>query len=182
MPCVRRSYLRNGRRGIAFAAPVMCEDGRTMTVTTQLLIERGDALEMLARLLEAEWPGWYNPRGASARTDLSERMRRDGLPLGIVALDDAIAIGTCALTATSGGLVTERSPWLGGLVVARDWRRRGVGQFLLQRGRAEARRLGYTHLHALTASADALFVSGGWRLLETTLVGTDEHRVYIARC
>ena len=40
----------------------------------------------LAALFESEWPDWYNARGASARTDLSERMRRDGLPLGIVAL------------------------------------------------------------------------------------------------
>ena len=103
-------------------------------------------MEPLVALMEGEWPDWYNPRGASARADLSERAQRNGLPLGLVALDDGMAVGTCALTMSSGGLVTERSPWLGGLLVHPAYRRRGIGGQLLERARSEARRFGYKTL------------------------------------
>ena len=149
-----------------------------MTVTTMLLVEADDAITPLSALMEREWSGWYNPHGASARADLSERCQRDRLPLGIVAYAEGALAGTCALTASSGGLVTERSPWLGGLLVDPAFRRRGVGRALLQRALAEARRLGYGRLFALTAHADALFVQAGWRLVETTQVSGETHRIY----
>lgn len=151
-----------------------------MPITTGLLIDHGEAVTPLAELLEDEWPDWYNPRGASARADLAERMARDRLPLGIVAFVDGAVAGTCALASRSGGLVTERSPWLGGLVVAPAYRNRGVGSALLARTRAEARRLGYERVYALTATADALFSRAGWRLVDTVLVGKDPHAVFVA--
>jgi predicted N-acetyltransferase YhbS len=149
-----------------------------MALRTALLIDHPETVEPLAALFEQEWPDWYNPHGASARSDLSERARRDGLPLGIVALDGGTVVGTCALTASSGGLVTERSPWLGGLLVMPQQRRQGVATALLGRGRAEADRLGYRRLHALTAEADALFRREGWREIDAILLGGHAHRIY----
>ncbi|WP_052726381.1 GNAT family N-acetyltransferase [Devosia epidermidihirudinis] len=151
-----------------------------MTITTALLIDHPDAIEGLTALLDATWPDWYNPRGASARTDLSERMRRDGLPLGIVALGDGNIVGTCALTATSGGMVTERSPWLSGLVVAPKWRRHGVATALLGRARTEARRLGQKRVYALTASADPLLAREGWAVSDVLLMSGEPHRIFMA--
>ena len=130
-------------------------------ITTGLLIDHDAVLSELVDLFETEWADWYNPRGASARADLSERLERNRLPLGIVAFADGALAGTCALTISSGGL-TERSPWLGGLLVEPKLRRRGVGLALLERARLEAKRLGFTRLHALTAEARALFERAGW--------------------
>lgn len=150
-----------------------------MTIETALLIDHGETVTPLVDLLEASWPEWYNPRGASARADLAERMAREHMPLGIVAFVDGVLAGTCALAAKSGGLVTERGPWLGGLVVAPDFRGRGVGAALLARTLVEAQRLGHERVYALTASAQSLFVREGWRLVETTHVGGELHAVFV---
>lgn len=151
-----------------------------MMITTGLLIDHEGGLSELVDLMEAEWPEWYNPRGASARADLSERMERHRLPLGIVGLADGRMAGTCAVTAGSGGLVTERSPWVGGLLVDPALRRRGVGRALLARARLEARRLGHARLHALTAEARELFEQDGWRLVETASLNGVAHGIYVA--
>jgi len=149
-----------------------------MTIETALLIDHRDAIAALTALLEAEWPDWYNARGASTRADLSERMRRDGLPLGIIAIRDADVVGTCALTASSGGLVTERSPWLGGLVVDPRARRQGVASALLARAKVEARRLGYERLHALTAEAVPLFEQQRWTTAEVVQLSGKKHWIF----
>jgi predicted N-acetyltransferase YhbS len=149
-----------------------------MAVATHLLIERPDVVEPLVGLLETEWPDWYNWRGASARAELSERIRRDGLPLGIVAFEGGELAGTCALTASSGGLVTERSPWLGGLVVMPQMRRRGIAAALLGRARAEARRLGHTRIYALTARANTLFIREDWSLSEVIDLNQEPHSIF----
>ena len=149
-----------------------------MTITTGLLIDHDEVLSDLVDLFESEWSDWYNPRGASARADLTERLERNRLPLGIVAFVDGKLAGTCALTVSSGGL-TERSPWLGGLLVEPGQRRRGVGLALLDRARVEARRLGFARLHALTAEARDLFERDGWRLAENVEVGGVWHGIYV---
>ena len=150
-----------------------------MTTMTALLVDHPEAIDPLVALFEAEWPGWYNPQGPSARADLSERARRSGLPLGVVALRDGVVVGTCALTASSGGLVTERSPWVGGLLVAPAQRRKGVAAALLDRAKAEARRLGHARLYALTSHAVALFESQGWTMIDTIEVDREPHRVFV---
>lgn len=150
-----------------------------MTIQTALLVDHPEAIEPLVALFEREWADWYNPQGASARTDLSERARRNGLPLGIVAMRDEVVLGTCALTTSSGGLVTERSPWLGGLLVDPAQRRQGVAAALLERARREAGRLGHRRLHALTADAAALFENEGWRMIDTIEVDRRPHLVFV---
>ncbi|MDV3253185.1 GNAT family N-acetyltransferase [Devosia sp. BK] len=150
-----------------------------MIITTGLLIDHTEAMSALVDLYESEWADWYNPRGASARADLTERLERNRLPLGIVAFADGQLAGTCALTVMSGGL-TERSPWLGGLLVEPALRRHGVGLALLDRAKVEAKRLGFSRLHALTAEARQLFERAGWRLAENVEVGGKLHGIYVA--
>ena len=149
-----------------------------MTISTGLLADHEYMIDGLGGLMEREWPGWYRAGGASARADLRERLRRDCLPLGIVAVLDGQMAGCCALTATSGGLPDLRMPWVGGLLVDPAYRRRGVGAALLERARTEARRLGHDHLYALTATADALFSHGGWRRDETITLDDTPHAIY----
>jgi GNAT superfamily N-acetyltransferase len=147
-------------------------------ITTGLLVDDDEVLSDLVDLFESEWTDWYNPRGASARADLAERLERNRLPLGIVAFADGQLAGTCALTLSSGGL-TERSPWLGGLLVKPNLRRQGVGLALVKRAKTEAKRLGFARLHALTAEARELFVRADWRLVENVEVGGVWHGIYV---
>lgn len=149
-----------------------------MTLKTGLLIDHSETLSALAKLYEAQWPHWYNAKGASARADLAERLRRDGFPLGIVATMDAEVAGTCALTASSGGVVTERSPWVGGLLVRPRYRHRGVGQALIERARQEAKRLGHRRIYALTADAERLFLRAGWTQIDHIELSSVRHAVF----
>lgn len=155
-----------------------CEKGRSVTLKTGLLIDHPETLSPLADLYEAQWPQWYNAKGASARADLSERVRRDALPLGIVAFIEGGIAGTCALTASSGGGVTERSPWVSGLLVRPRDRHRGVGQALLERAAHEASRLGHRRIYALTADADLLFIRAGWIEIDRIDLSGVRHAVY----
>lgn len=149
-----------------------------MTVSTALLADHEWTIDALVRLMEGQWSGWYRPGGASARDDLVARLHRDQLPLGIVAFVDGQPVGACALTVSSGGLVTDQTPWLGGLIVATDHRRRGVGSRLLQRAASEANRLGHGTLFALTAEARQLFDHQNWSVLETIALHGEPHSIY----
>lgn len=149
-----------------------------MSVSTALLADAHGVIDQIAALMEQEWPDWYRGGQASARDDLVARQQRDVLPLGLVALAEGQAVGACALTVSSGGLITERTPWIGGLVVAPAFRRLGVASALLERGRQEAGRLGHDALFALTATAYPLFRQQGWAPIETIEIAGAAHGIY----
>ena len=157
---------------------------RGRPVAIALLAQQVGAIDQLALLMEASWPDWYGEQGHSARRDLEDRCRTTGLPLGLVALWDGEAVGTCALVETSGGLKRAMDnkplPWLGGLLVRPDLRRRGIGAALLGAARQIAGRDGHSRLLALTAIADSLFVASGWTLSQDLWLEGTAHRIYIA--
>lgn len=150
-----------------------------MTISTDLLADRADLIAPLTRLMEQEWANWYGTGQVSARHDLEQRSVRDRLPLGIVAYLDGGLAGTCALTETSGGLVTDRRPWIGGLLVDPACRRRGVARSLLNRAIVEARKLGFGRLFALSAHARHLFEAEDWQLIETITLDGEPHGIYV---
>lgn len=133
----------------------------------QLLIDRPDAIDALAGAYEREWPGWYGRAGNSAIADLTARCRRDGLPLGLVAIAAGVPVGACALVTTAGPIETDELPWLGALWVDPAQRRRGIATRLIGRAVVEAARQGYARLQATTHEAAPLFHALGWRLRET---------------
>jgi len=150
-------------------------------LSIELLADRPDAMPSLVRLMETEWPGWYGPGRHSAAEDLTARLERNRLPLGLAAFIDGEPVGTAALTETSGGIARPPLPWLGGLLVAPAYRRRGVAAALLQCAIKEAARLGHDGLLALTAHADALFLASGWALAENITLPGGPHRIYQMR-
>lgn len=150
-------------------------------ITVELLADRPEALPRLITLFETQWSEWYGAGRHSARFDLTARLQRDALPLGLVAVIDGTAVGTAALTETSGGITRPPVPWLGGLLVDPTHRRKGVARALLRCARSEALRLGHSELLALTAHADALFSAEGWTEIEAVTLPDGPHRIYRAR-
>lgn len=141
-------------------------------VVVRPLREAPGALGPLADLLRLTWPGWYGPDGpGDALADLRARLRRAGLPLGLVALRDGAPVGTVALDATSHGARAGEAPWLVGLVVASDARGRGVGSALVAAAEARARADGAQALHATTGPALGLLRRRGWVALRVLADG-----------
>lgn len=129
-----------------------------------LLADRPDLVGALAAAYEREWPGWYCQQGNSAEGDLRARLRRDGLPLGLVAVEAGRAVGACALKTDGGPIETNDLPWLGALWVDPECRRRGIATKLIDRALIEAARLGFATVHASTHEAMPLFHALGWKL------------------
>src|SRR3954463_7207915 len=96
-----------------------------MTLRIARLADHADAVSLLARGYDREWPEWYREPG-QARQDLSARLNRSSLPLGLVALDAGAAVGTAALSADDTYGDPDFRPTLIGLWVAPEHRRRGI--------------------------------------------------------
>lgn len=131
-----------------------------------LLADRPDLIGALAAAYEDEWPGWYGQPGNSAQADLAARLRRDELPLCLIAVEAGRAVGACALKTDGGPIETDLLPWLGALWVDPTFRRRGIATKLIERALVEAARLGFAQLHASTHEAMPLFHALGWHLRE----------------
>jgi predicted N-acetyltransferase YhbS len=125
--------------------------------------------EQLAKFSWTEWRDIYEARGdtfADAKRNYRERTNIDALPLALVALADEQLIGTVSLKHADLELRPELSPWLGGLCVVPEWRRRGVASLLVQRAVEEAARIGLPKLFLWTSSAEALYQKLEWCVVE----------------
>ena len=133
-----------------------------MTVAT--FADRPDVAAALTTFLKLTWPDWYGPDGpGDAARDVAARCRSRGLPLGLVALGpDGEVRGTAALGARSHGARGAEAPWLVGLAVAPEYRRRGIGSALVEAVEDHARAGGHETLYAATAAAAGLLRRRDW--------------------
>jgi predicted N-acetyltransferase YhbS len=117
-----------------------------------------------------EWRYIYEQRGQTfehAQKNYRERFNTDALPLALIALNETgELIGTVSLKYQDLDTRPEISTWLGGLFVAPEWRRQGIGSRLMTRAVEEARRLGLPALHLWTASSERLYAGLGWHVVE----------------
>lgn len=135
-------------------------------VTIEYLADRPDLLPRLAEWLHAEW-GSLTP-GATVETQaekLRPRMRRLAVPCAFVALDDGRLAGTASLVERDMMGHPEWSPWLAGVYVPPELRRRGIAAALVGRVEEEARALGFATLYLHAADRQLLYARLGWRAL-----------------
>jgi predicted N-acetyltransferase YhbS len=143
-----------------------------------LLSDHLELLDDLARALEREWPRWYGVRG-DAMTDLRERARRHGLPLGFVAMDDETVVGTVGLAEQGTASHPELSPWVIGLWVEPARRRKGIGGKLIETACAQARAQSYVNAYTSTVDSARLFERLGWRKIDVgTTFGGDTVEIF----
>lgn len=134
------------------------------------LCDHPEAIPVIGEALRAESPGFF--RGWSA-DDVVERivrptLRRDGLPLALVALAGGAVAGTAALRHDSITTHPHLGPWLAALHVLPAHRRRGIGAALIRAVEREAARLGIGRLYAGSGAAAPLFERLGWQAIERT--------------
>ncbi|WP_024520157.1 GNAT family N-acetyltransferase [Bradyrhizobium sp. Tv2a-2] len=77
-------------------------------------------------------------------------------------------IGTCLLAESEIEPNHDLSPWLVGLFVVPEYRRRGAGAVLVRAIEDQARQRGVTRLHLYTSAAEGFYSKLGWATLDRT--------------
>ena len=141
------------------------------------LVDVPAVLGDIADLYSTVWPAWYGPSGpGDALSDLTERCRDKGWPMGLALLSGEQLIGAAALAAVSFGAMAGEGPWLIGLAITPTRRRQGHATGLIARAEAEARAVGAQWLYCTTSAAAGVLIRRGWTDLRRAGEGPD--RVY----
>ena len=122
-----------------------------------------DLVETIGRWHWAEW-GHVDPQGSlESWTDgLRQRTLRDRVPTTYVALENERLLGSVTLVENDMETRRDLSPWLAGLFVWPEFRRKGVGTTLVAHAVRAASHMGVPTLYLYTASAQALYAGLGW--------------------
>jgi GNAT superfamily N-acetyltransferase len=131
------------------------------------LVDHPEALPVLERLFESEWAAYYGAAGpGNAHQDLVTYSNRGRLPVGVVAFVGAEPCGVAALKADSISTHRHLTPWIGGGIVAPQFRRQGIGARLVSALEDTARNLGFAAIYAGTSTANSLLTREGWQFME----------------
>jgi GNAT superfamily N-acetyltransferase len=138
-------------------------------VTVEYLADRREFIPTVARWLHAEW-GHLRP--GETVEDRAARVERDcghrEAPTSFVALAGDELMGSASLVEHDMATRPELSPWLSGVFVAPEHRRRGVGAALVERVVLEARVLRTPRLYLYTPGSGALYLRLRWSVVERT--------------
>ena len=135
----------------------------------EYLADHPEFLPTLAQWQHNEW-GHLRPgdsvEARSAR--LQSYSQRDGIPLTVVALQNGELLGSASLVRNDMETRPELTPWLAGVLVAPEYRRRGVGAELVRRVMAEAATQKIPILYLYTVHSENFYDNLGWSLQEHT--------------
>ena len=86
----------------------------------------------------------------------------------LVAKADGEPIGTCLLVESEIEPNHDVSPWLAGLFVVLEHRRKGAGAVLVRAIEDQARQRGFSRLYLYTTDAVGFYARLGWLVLDRT--------------
>ena len=135
-------------------------------VQISYLIDYPEYIPQLAQWLFEQWNSILGETTPEARIKkLNAHMNRDELPIAWVAHANGKLLGTAALRVHDLEGREDLTPWLGGVFVASQFRRRGIGAAL--RGAVEdaARTRGIQSLYLFTLDKQAWYSRQDWRIL-----------------
>lgn len=142
------------------------------------LADQPQHLTIIAGWVYDEWlrhrPG---ETPATAEALFRGMLRRDELPLTLLALEGGAPIGTASIYLQDMDSRPALGPWMAAVYVAPGHRRRGVASALVRAIEAHARRLGVPRLYLYTPDQQRLYEGLGWRALEQTFY--DGHDVTV---
>ena len=138
-------------------------------MTIEYLADHPEFLSTLAEWQHAEW-GYLRPGDSlEARTN---RLRAEGergrIPLTVVAHENGKVLGSASLIPHDMDTRLELSPWLAGVFVGTDHRRKGIGAQLVRRIMAEAASLKVPVLYLYAVHSVNFYSNLGWSLQEHT--------------
>jgi RimJ/RimL family protein N-acetyltransferase len=143
-------------------------------IETALLADHPQAIPTLAGWFLAQWPEYFAGRTpADLAQDFRLEANRAGLPIRLVAFSDGELAGTITLRERAIWTLPEFQPGLGGLLVAEQFRSRGVGTELVRVGMKVAGEQGYERAYATTVSARGILERLGWKFVQEVVHGNE---------
>jgi GNAT superfamily N-acetyltransferase len=133
------------------------------------LADHAEFIPTLSRWHHQEWAYLRPDESLESRTKrLQSSCGHSEIPTVIIAFADDVLLGSAILIAHDMDTRPNLSPWLAGVFVRPEHRRRGIGSALVQRAIGEATRLRVQRLYLYTPSAQSFYARRGWSLLERT--------------
>jgi GNAT superfamily N-acetyltransferase len=138
-------------------------------VKIEYLSDRPEFLATLAQWHYQEWSALRPGDSVEARiVRLQGWCGRGQIPLTVIALSDNGLLGSASLIEHDMDDRLELTPWLAGVFVAPEHRRRGIGTALVRRVMAEAMELQVSKLYLYTVDSPGFYDGLGWSLAEKT--------------
>jgi len=135
-------------------------------VRISYLTEYPEYIPQLAQWLFECWGSILGEETPEARiTKLKAHMNRDELPIAWVAHAHGQLLGTAALRVNNLEGREDLTPWLGGVFVGSQFRRRGIGAALCATVEDAARSRGIQTLYLFTLDKQAWYSRLGWKVL-----------------
>jgi N-acetylglutamate synthase-like GNAT family acetyltransferase len=138
-------------------------------VTIEYLADRREFVTTIAHWLHEEW-GHLRPN--ETVHDRAARVERGcghhEIPTTFVAVAKGQPVGCASLIEHDMLTRPELSPWLAGVFVPCQHRKRGIGADLVRRVVREARSLGVPRLYLYTPGSGGLYLRLGWSVAERT--------------
>jgi GNAT superfamily N-acetyltransferase len=163
------------------SAEAMAEAPRSVTI--ELLADHVGLIPVVGQMRWREWGHPPEPQDLDWWVEVARREAgRKRLPVTWVALDArGEALGAVGLAEYDIDERRDRSPWLIGMIVRANLRRRGVGRRLVARLEAWAREHGYRQLWVATGPAAGFYQRCGWEPVETLERATGETAEILTR-
>lgn len=132
-------------------------------VRISYLIEHPEYIPQLAQWLLEQWGSILGEKTLEARINkLKAHMNREELPIAWVAHANGQLLGTAALRVHDLEGREDLTPWLGGVFVGSQFRRRGIGEALCATVEEAVKSRGIQTLYLFTLDKQAWYSRQGW--------------------
>ena len=134
------------------------------------LIDHPEYIPQLAKWLFDQWGSVLGEETLDIRVrKLNAHLNRDRLPIAWVAHAEGQLLGTAALRVHDLEGREDLTPWLGGVFVGPQFRRRGIGEALCATVEDEARSRGTETLYLFTLDKQAWYSRLGWTAFDSCI-------------
>jgi predicted N-acetyltransferase YhbS len=148
-------------------------------VKIDFLLEHPETIPTLSQWFRSQWSEYYAKRTLKdIAQDFYAEENRECLPARLVAFMSGELVGTIALREHAIRDLPEYCPGLGGLLVARQYRGRGIGTELVRAGMNLARQQSYERVYAISVAAGGILKRLGWRQVRSILHGEEKLLLY----
>lgn len=123
------------------------------------LADSPETIPRLAEWFRTEWP---DEVGDDVETRFRSCTNRDEIPIGLVAVENGVPIGTVQLLSTSVHSHPHLKPWIGGLYVVSEQRHRKVASRLINTALGVAKSIEFETVYIGIQRAREFYEADGW--------------------